>query len=574
MNRKRSVNLALAAVLAVVVILAVSALARAAGLLADIGADGRPAAPVATAAVIPPPVIPGAVLPVAPAAVPAAVFDTLPGIMPREALAYLRIADYPAFHAALGTTGVDRAWETLKPGIAPPVLAQAGAAWERFLATYQFPVDRMFRGLGPAVDLVELVITDFTLFRGRYSIRLAGAARVRDNPKLVWDRVRTQSETALAARTYNGTEMLEKVAPAGTLTVFMVDRTLYIAAGPQMAEELIDTLRGTRRPAGGAFAANPGLVAVADRLDAANSGLFLFAGPRFLAELGLGTVPGPAGAAVRVENGACVERVLLPVPAAAWVGPGPAPFRIDDRDRVITTVEGALQKPALEALAAAGLRTLGSTFNPTLSKDPAGSFWDWLYALGDQTGGFWAGALKWDPSGMAPAWYFCGRIADRPGFDEWIARGSAGAAITTVVRPDGTPITIIPLKRQLVGFGAFCYFTAGDLLFCSYDSTLLRGVPGRTAAEDGSAPARFTLDPAELGGFIEAKSLKGMVPADWFDLKALGDLRETGRVLGPIDIRLAGMEGGAEFLVRSSAGLTGLPSLIRYCERQSRLIEE
>ncbi|MBU0716680.1 MAG: PilZ domain-containing protein, partial [Planctomycetes bacterium] len=75
-----------------------------------------PAAPVATAAVIPPPVIPGAVLPVAPAAVPAAVFDTLPGIMPREALAYLRIADYPAFHAALGTTGVDRAWETLKPG--------------------------------------------------------------------------------------------------------------------------------------------------------------------------------------------------------------------------------------------------------------------------------------------------------------------------------------------------------------------------------------------------------------------------------------------------------------------------
>jgi hypothetical protein len=255
----------------------------------------------------------------------------LPEYVKKESMLYFIINDYRNLSKQIQSTSIHAVWDV--PGIkeaAANIILESERMWKGFNAKYKFPVEKIFKGLGPNVGRIEVAVTDFTRFRGTYSIRLAACCEIKGDAKAFIRTFSKNSGSAFKKEAVYKTVVYKKEEALGTLSVFFKENRMYVTAGKRMNKSLIERLKLKPLNKGKRFADNEELQRIYSGLKRKDSDTLLFISQAMVKELSegnMGILKGSFGLSTYTENGLVTEEILLPAESMAGY--------ISERGRII-----------------------------------------------------------------------------------------------------------------------------------------------------------------------------------------------------------------------------------------------
>ena len=504
-----------------------------------------------------------------------------PRIMKKNSSLYAVVEDFSIFSEEAETTSLTEIWES--PGFqkaSAPIADLIQKRWKTFQSTYRFPLERIFKGLGPYAARTEFIITDFALFRGTYTIRLAASCTIKKDTGSFRAAFMKNGGSGLNQVKIRGVSVLQKQAPSGTFSVFFQEKRMFVTAGKGMCEYLINQIQNLERIKGERFADNDDFRKAYSSLRA-NRGVFMFISGGIIREITQqpgAFLKGPIGIRCTVQQGEVHERIFIESgqSGADYFKHSEIRDNISIPENTIAYIQAGLTRAAIEKIAELSFRIYGTRKKIVLNRNRR-FFWEYLLNASDISEKPSTGILKWTSSGPFPSWYFITDISDNTKLEEWIKALAQKHKTTTIKRADNIPVEIVQLDKDAM-FGSFCYFKTDSSLYCSYSSQLLKNaVIGSVARKPENSMDQFKcgFDAGEASAFIEAKKYQGLFKMiKWIDIEQIPDLSTTGSLIGTVTF--TGRKQGPYLLInaRSETGCTGIVPFTLYFQNICNLREE
>lgn len=507
------------------------------------------------------------------------VIKGLPELVKKDSLVYIRIENLSMILNALKSISIEEIWnrEEFQPAL-QETIAFAEGMWNGFLKKYGFPVDRIFKGLGKQAGNIEVVITDFTFFRGAYAIEIASVCDIVGDENMFLQAFRNNLGKLLEKRLVHDIEVYEKRGEHGILSVFVHKKKLYVVVGREMADSLIKAL--VKQKPAESFADNPGFKAsYASRMRNKN-GLFIYSSPDMLNKFKVLRTPllkGPVSLYAFIENGMVHEELFIPYYRPNdIIKKGGAVLSSPASENAIVTINGRFGRKLIEALATFSCKIIGINFYVKVNKIIQGCFWDYLFILSDYTQDNTMGLLLWDENIPMPSWVFISKIKDKSKLNSWLK--DVRAECEVALHPANEALSIISLKKELANFGSFCYIINNDMIYYSYSSSLLKEFTTDVSTKaKGNEDFLFELNVEELTEYLENKStfLREFIKYfKWFDASQISDFTVFGKIVGKITGGIQVEDSGISSRISSSGGITPVFPLIRVIENKCKIMED